>query len=84
MKRKVNGKTVQIDAVEAAQIEKEWAENTVKQKAHEAATAYLKGRSEARGSVEKQLEYIVENGIDAFIATDLLIRAANPKPEGNN
>ena len=37
-------------------------------------------RNEERGSVGKQLEYIVENGLDAFIQRDHEIRARNPKP----
>lgn len=41
----------------------------------------LKNRQTERGSIGEQLEYIVENGIDAFIARDEEIRQKHPKPK---
>lgn len=43
-------------------------------------TEYIHKRNAARGSVATQLEYIVENGIEAFIARDNEIRDRHPKP----
>lgn len=40
---------------------------------------YADKRNKERGFSEEQLEYIVENGIDAFINRDMAIRAKYPK-----
>lgn len=58
------------DALEAAR-QAEY-ENTVK---------YIDDRKASYGSVEEQLEYLVENGVDAFIARQAAIKAQFPKPE---
>lgn len=42
---------------------------------------YISKRNIERGSVESQLEFIVENGINAFINRDLAIRLKHPKTE---
>ena len=43
------------------------------------ATKWRKKRQDARGSVESQLEYIVDNGIEAFITRDKKIKSDNSK-----
>lgn len=40
---------------------------------------YADKRNKERGFFQEQLEYIVENGIDAFINRDMAIRAKYPK-----
>lgn len=43
------------------------------------AIEYIGKRNEERGSIASQLEYIAENGIEAFIARDSAIRKKYPK-----
>lgn len=43
--------------------------------------AWLIARQEAYGSLESQLEYITENGLDAWQTKVADIKAANPKSE---
>ena len=42
---------------------------------------WLKARTEAYGTVEYQLEYITENGLDKWQAKVAEIKTANPKPD---
>ena len=44
-------------------------------------TPYVTARIEAYGIPEAQLEYITENGLEAWQAHVAEIKAANPKPE---
>ena len=47
--------------------------------AEQRSNAVREARLNAYGSAETQLEYLVENGLDAFIARQNDIKAANPK-----
>ena len=42
---------------------------------------YLQKREEAYGSVATQIEFITENGLDAWVAKVAQIKTDNPKPE---
>ena len=42
---------------------------------------YIELRNAKRGTIGEQLEYIVENGLEAFIERDTAIRAEFPKEE---
>ncbi len=44
-----------------------------------AAVAYKRKRQKEYGTVEEQLEYIVENGLDAFISKQNGIKSKYPK-----
>jgi hypothetical protein len=46
-----------------------------------ASKQYIRDRISAYGSVEKQIEYLVEHGIEAFVQRQLDIKAQYPKPE---
>ena len=41
---------------------------------------YIQKRTAAYGSVEAQIEYITENGLDAWVTRVTQIKADNPKP----
>jgi len=45
----------------------------------QAEDVVLKKRMKEYGSLREQLEYIVENGVDAFIAKQQQIKSDNPK-----
>lgn len=75
----VPGKTEVVDADQDFISQKENDEAQIA--AEREANAYKIKRNEERGSIASQLEFIVENGIDAFIQRDLDIRARHPKPE---
>lgn len=48
-----------------------------------AANGYKSDRAAAYPSIADQLDDIYHNGIDAWKASILAVKQANPKPEGN-
>ena len=70
-------KLLELSDKEKDAFEKEAEESEVYFKSKE----YIKKRNDARGSIGEQLEYIVENGLQAFINRDEQIRREHPKPK---
>lgn len=64
---------------EKAQATTKDAQSIESYRKKEKTKEYIALRNAERGSVESQLEYIVENGIDAFIKRDKEIRKKYPK-----
>ena len=50
-----------------------------KQDAHEAEFGYINKRLAEYGTIQEQLEYIAENGADAFMTRQAAIKAKHPK-----
>ncbi len=60
---------------------REIKERELSWQAERKATEYIRARSAERGTVEEQLEFLVENGLEAYIARDNEIRLKYPKGE---
>lgn len=41
----------------------------------------IERRNSERGSVQEQLEYLIDNGLQALVQRDNEIKARNPKPQ---
>ena len=68
---------VQVDFTAAEETARD-AEETKLLEAR-AKVAYIAARKEAYGTLEEQIEYLVENGITALKSRNNAIKAANPK-----
>jgi hypothetical protein len=73
----VDGVSIQLTDEEQAAVDSEQEAAT----ANIAAVAYRRERQKEYGSTEEQLEYIVENGLDAFITKQNEIKSKYPKGE---
>jgi hypothetical protein len=73
----IDGVSVQLTDEEQAAVDSEQSTATLAI----ADLAYKRKRQEEYGTVEKQLEYIVENGLDAFITKQNEIKFKYPKGE---
>ena len=71
----VDGQSIQLSDDEQTAIDNEQAAAT----SAIAAEAYIRKRQKEYGTVEEQLEYIVENGLDAFISKQNGIKSKYPK-----
>lgn len=56
------------------------AQEELKEKQEFEKIAYIGKRNAERGSLEEQLEYLAENGLEAFLAREYDIRAKHLKP----
>lgn len=77
MKKLVNGKLVELTDEEKAVrlVEEAEAERERKQ------TEYIANRKAEYGTVEEQLEYLAENGVEAFKRRQAEIKKRHPKPK---
>ncbi len=73
----IDGVSIQLTDEEQAAVDSEQSTATLAI----ADLAYKRKRQEEYGTVEKQLEYIVENGLDAFITKQNEIKSKYPKGE---
>ena len=71
----VDGVSIQLTDEEQIAVDNEQSTATLAI----ADLAYKRKRQEEYGTVEKQLEYIVENGLDAFITKQNEIKSKYPK-----
>ena len=71
----VDGQSIQLSDDEQTAVDNEQAAAT----SAIAAVAYKRKRQKEYGTVEEQLEYIVENGLDAFITRQNGIKDKYPK-----
>ena len=71
----VDGVSIQLTDEEQTAVDNEQSSATLAI----ADLAYKRKRQEEYGTVEKQLEYIVENGLDAFITKQNEIKSKYPK-----
>tara|TARA_B100000029_G_scaffold97278_1_gene87577 strand:- start:525 stop:764 length:240 start_codon:yes stop_codon:yes gene_type:complete len=71
----VDGQSIQLSDDEQTAVDNEQAAAT----SAIAAVAYKRKRQKEYGTVEEQLEYIVENGLDAFISKQNGIKSKYPK-----
>ena len=71
----VDGQSIQLSDDEQTAVDNEQAAAT----SAIAAVAYKRKRQKEYGTVEEQLEYIVENGFDAFISKQNGIKSKYPK-----
>ena len=71
----VDGQSIQLSDDEQTAVDNEQAAAT----SAIAAVAYKRKRQKEYGTVEEQLEYIVENGLDAFISKQNGIKSKHPK-----
>ena len=71
----VDGQSIQLSDDEQTAVDNEQAAAT----SAIAAVAYKRKRQIEYGTVEEQLEYIVENGLDAFISKQNGIKSKYPK-----
>ena len=71
----VDGVSIQLTDEEQTALDSEQAAAT----AAISAAAYKRKRQKEYGSTEEQLEYIVENGLDAFITKQNGIKSKYPK-----
>ena len=71
----VDGVSIQLTDEEQAAVDDEQTAAT----AAISAAAYKRKRQKEYGSTEEQLEYIVENGLDAFITKQNGIKSKYPK-----
>jgi len=71
----VDGQSIQLSDDEQTAVDNEQAAAT----SAIAAVAYKRKRQKEYGTVEEQIEYIVENGLDAFISKQNGIKSKYPK-----
>ena len=71
----IDGVSIQLTDEEQTAIDIEQAAAT----AAISAAAYKRKRKLEYGSIEEQIEYIVENGLDAFISKQNAIKSKYPK-----
>ena len=71
----VEGQSIQLSDDEQTAVDNEQAAST----SAISAVAYKRKRQKEYGTVEEQLEYIVENGLDAFISKQNGIKSKYPK-----
>ena len=71
----VDGVSIQLTDEEQAALDSEQAAAA----AAISAAAYKRKRKLEYGSIEEQIEYIVENGLDAFISKQNAIKSKYPK-----
>ena len=71
----IDGVSIQLTDEEQAAIDIEQAAAT----SAISAAAYKRKRKLEYGSIEEQIEYIVENGLDAFISKQNAIKSKYPK-----
>ena len=71
----IDGESIQLTDEEQAAVDSEQSAAT----SAIAAVAYKRKRQKEYGTVEEQIEYMVENGLDAFISKQNGIKSKYPK-----
>jgi len=76
----VNGAIVEMTLEEEQTTREEWAENLNKYNDELPRELVYKKRLKAYGSLADQLDFIVNNGIEEFIARNQAIKEQHPLP----